>query len=188
MTDSPPTQTAGDVQRRNRSQLLLIFAIAFVSLGAAYVLFYVAKDSGVWNTTNNGAFVDPPVNIAELSLLQDGLPLAQSEKWRLLLNAGADCDAECEAALHQLRQLHVLLNKEADRVQRALVTDGSFGVTQYLGEYPGLVHFTAAIAELEEGIYIVDPLGNLVFFYPLSDAGRPVLDDLKRLLKLSQIG
>ena len=41
---------------------------------------------------------------------------------------------------------------------------------------------------LKPGIFIVDPIGNLVFWYPISDAGKPVLDDLRRLLKLSQIG
>ena len=41
---------------------------------------------------------------------------------------------------------------------------------------------------LPTGIYIVDPLGNLVFHYPLQDMGKPVLQDLKRLLKVSQIG
>ena len=44
------------------------------------------------------------------------------------------------------------------------------------------------IAGLEPGLYIVDPLGNLVLRYPLGAAGNSVLDDLKRLLKVSQIG
>jgi hypothetical protein len=57
-----------------------------------------------------------------------------------------------------------------------------------LSDYPALQHLTGALTELEEGIYLVDPIGNLVLFYPLTDAGQPVLDDLKKLLKLSQIG
>ena len=47
---------------------------------------------------------------------------------------------------------------------------------------------TGELSALTEGIYIVDPIGNLVLHYPLSDAGKPVLTDLKKLLKLSQIG
>ena len=35
---------------------------------------------------------------------------------------------------------------------------------------------------------VVDPLGNLVMHYPLEAAGKPVLEDLQRLLKVSQIG
>jgi hypothetical protein len=186
-TDKAPASTDA-VRRRNRSALLLIFAISFVSLGASYLLFYMARDSGVWGTTNNGVFVDPPRNISDLALTVDGMPWLESDKWWLFVNVGAVCDAECERALHQLRQLHVLLNKEANRVERALLTDGSFPVSDYLAAYPGLVHMVAPVGALEQGIFIVDPLGNLVFYYPLEDAGKPVLDDLKRLLKLSQIG
>jgi len=182
-------QAAADaVRRKNRSQLMLIFAITFISLGASYLLFYMVRDSGVWGTTNNGVFIDPPVNIHNLELTVDGLPLPERGKWWLFINAGASCDEACEHALQQLRALHILLNKEATRVDRALVTDGSFSITEYLTTYPGLVHVVAPEIGLEQGIFIVDPLGNLVFFYPMEDAGKPVLDDLKRLLKLSQIG
>lgn len=185
---------ADAIRRKNRSQLILIFAITFVSLGASYLLFYSARESGVWSTTNNGVFVDPPVVISEMNLTVDGLPLPDSDKWWLLVNAGSGCNPACENALHQLRQAHVLLNKDVNRVARALITDGSFSVDDYLVEYPGLVHMVAPVVLLQQsqqlplGIYIVDPIGNLVFFYPMEDAGKPVLDDLKQLLKLSQIG
>ena len=36
--------------------------------------------------------------------------------------------------------------------------------------------------------YSSDPNGNLVLRYRFEDAGKPVLEDLKRLLRLSQIG
>ena len=109
------------------------------------------------------------------------------ETWWLWVVAPGDCEGDCAAALHQLRQLHVLLNKDADRVQRALVT-GSAAVPEVVGEYPRLIHLRADLRPLTEGIYIVDPIGNLVLHYPYSDAGSPVLEDLKRLLKLSRIG
>jgi hypothetical protein len=54
--------------------------------------------------------------------------------------------------------------------------------------YPDLVFLIGQVEALAPGIYIVDPLGNLVFHYALDAAGKPVLQDLKRLLKVSQIG
>lgn len=184
--------TEASVQK-NRRMLLMIFGIAFASLGGSYLLFYVAQGSGVWGTTNNGAFVDPPLNIEDLGLVtESGVPISAGEEWRLLISAGGHCDAQCEHALLQTRQLHILLNKEASRVRRALVSDGSLAATVYLADYPKAEHLIArppaAESKLERGIYIVDPLGNLVFYYRLEDAGKPVLDDLKKLLKLSQIG
>jgi len=182
---------AAENQRKNRRSLLIIFGIAFASLGGSYLLFYLTQGSGVWGTTNNGQFIEPPVHIAELELITEaGAPLGDSRSWWLLTNVAGQCDADCEHALLQLRQLHVLLNKEASRVERALITDGSFAAGDYLQAYPNTLHLMQAGEGkvMPRGIYIVDPIGNLVFFYPLSDAGKPVLDDLKRLLKLSQIG
>ena len=37
-------------------------------------------------------------------------------------------------------------------------------------------------------IYLVDPLGNLLMSYPARAPDRALLDDLRKLLKLSHIG
>lgn len=176
-----------DTQKRRR-QLVGMFAIALATLGGSYALFYVAREGGVWGTTNNGSFVVPPQTVAELAL-QDafGRPLTEGQTWWLWIVAPDDCAAACEQAVHQLRQLHVLLHKDAERVRRGLLTRTGWA-PRVLDDYPQLMHLTGALDTLDEGIYIVDPIGNLVLYYPLTDAGKPVLEDLKRLLKLSQIG
>jgi cytochrome oxidase Cu insertion factor (SCO1/SenC/PrrC family) len=180
------TETAAP---KNRTQLILIVAIALASVGGSYLLFYLTQGSGVWGTTNEGEFVSPPVHLADLTLKTgEGAPLEAGESWWLLVNAGDRCEAACTEALHQLRQLHVLLNKEAPRVTRALVADPGFDTSSLLAEYPRMQALKRHGRTLERGIYIVDPIGNLVFRYPMADAGAPVLKDLKRLLKLSQIG
>ena len=89
--------------------------------------------------------------------------------------------------MHQLRQLHVLLNRDAPRVRRALVSGEHQDLQMYQDVYPGLAHLVVA-GPLRNGVFIVDPIGNLVLWYPFGDAGKPVLEDLRRLLKLSQIG
>jgi hypothetical protein len=42
--------------------------------------------------------------------------------------------------------------------------------------------------ELSGRVYLVDPFGNLVMSYAADAPARGLLEDLKRLLKLSQIG
>ena len=190
MTDQN-TENAGpnpEVTARNRRMLLAMFAIAFLTLGGSYLLFYSAQEGGVWSTTNHGEFVDPPLTVAELGLKgRDGQLLTEGGTWWLWVVSESDCLGECATAVHQLRRLHILLNRDTDRVQRGLLT--APGLTPaLLSEYPGAQHFTGDLSALREGIYIVDPIGNLVLYYPLSDAGKPVLTDLKKLLKLSQIG
>ena len=177
-----------DSTAKTRKQLVGMFAIALVTMGGAYALFYTARQGDIWGTTNNGTFVNPPLSVSALSVEgEDGQAMTEGGSWWLWVVAPEGCRGECAAALHQLRQLHVLLNKDADRVQRALVT-GSRAVPEVVGEYPRLIHLQADLRPLTEGIYIVDPIGNLVLQYSYSDAGPPVLEDLKRLLKLSRIG
>lgn len=175
--------------RRNRSQLLLIFLIAFATLGGSYLLFYLIRDVGVWGTTNHGEFVEPPVQVADLALRgDDGQPIGPDESWWLMVAVEGQCDPDCAAALHQLRQLHVLLNKDASRVRRVFVTPPGMDVSALLAPYPQMQHATSASPGLGNAIYIVDPIGNLVLRYRFESSGKPVLEDLKRLLKLSQIG
>ena len=177
-----------ETNRKARMQMVGIFAIAMVTLGGSYLLFYLYQDADVWGTVNKGSFVEPAMTVAELGLQDsEGTVLMEGGTWWLWVVAPQQCLDDCEHALFQMRQLHVLLNKDSPRVRRALVTE-SIDTTSYTQEYVRLQVFRGDLGELSEGIYIVDPIGNLVFYYPLEDAGKPVLDDLKRLLKLSQIG
>jgi cytochrome oxidase Cu insertion factor (SCO1/SenC/PrrC family) len=165
--------------------------MVLVPLFAAYVLYQSSRSSVPWATTNNGALMNPIVSVADLGLTANdsAVSLNASGSWWLVTVADATCDDDCQLALHQLRQLHVLLGRDASRVKRALV---ELGATQpdasLLQAYPELGAFVGPVHALTAGIYIVDPLGNVVLRYPYADAGKPVLEDLKQLLKVSHIG
>ena len=175
--------------RTARAQLVTIVVIALLSLGGAYLLFYLAREDGLWGTTNKGAFVDPPVNVSELAVRTDaGADFETGGRWWLWVVPQGPCASACQHALHQLRQLHVLLHRDASRVRRGLVTASGEADAAAVEPYPQLEVLSGNLGVLDRGIYVVDPLGNLVFHYPMEDAGEPVLDDLKRLLKVSQIG
>jgi cytochrome oxidase Cu insertion factor (SCO1/SenC/PrrC family) len=184
--------TDGDAaaRRKNRLQMLAIMAIALVSLGGSYLLFYAARGGDTWGTTNNGVFVTPALTVGDLGIRDsEGQPLQDGGTWWLWVVPEGSCDDACDTALHQLRQLHALLNKDAPRVRRALVQPSGVAVAEALAaRYPKLARLSGEVDELAPGVYIVDPIGNLVLHYPLADAGKPVLEDLKKLLKVSQIG
>ncbi|MFM7121191.1 MAG: hypothetical protein ACKOZX_13265 [Gammaproteobacteria bacterium] len=176
------------VKQRARRQLLLMFGIAGLSLGGASLLFYLSQ-SGVWGTTNNGTFVEPPQDATALQVVDgNGRPAADAHVWWLWVVRDTPCDAACDQALHQLRQLHVLLNRDGERVVRALVSPTGTPDSALAEKYPGLKFLAGNTAALTPGIYIVDPIGNLVLRYPVETPGKAVLQDLKRLLKVSQIG
>ncbi len=185
MTNEP----AADTDNRSRRQLGMILLIAGLSLAGAYLLFLAVRDGGGWGTTNRGTFVTPATTVSNLDIRDEsGASADTGGVWWLWVVTDSPCAAECQQALHQLRQLHILLNKDTRRVRRALVTAAAAQAPELLGGFPALELFTGSLSGLASGIYIVDPIGNLVLWYPFADAGEPVLDDLKRLLKVSQIG
>lgn len=182
-------QTRDKPRRSGRTQFLLIVAIAAVSLGGSYLLFDIARQGGLWGTTNHGAFVEPPRTVAGLDVRGAAGQPPEAGLWWLWAVPKGDCASACREALHQLRQLHALLNRDAARVRRAVVTAPGVEVDPAItAEYPRLDVLSGNLEPLGAGIYVVDPIGNLVFHYTWEQAGAPLLDDLKRLLKVSQIG
>jgi len=180
-----------NVVRRNRLTLIGLFALALVPLTGAYWLYQSTRSATPWSTTNRGELLVPIRSVADLSLhsADASVSLVDSGEWWLVTVSNGTCEDACEQAVFQLRQLHVLLGKDADRVKRAVVTLGDGAVDTALAErYPRVNWFSGNRGALRDGVYIVDPLGNLVLFYPYTDAGKPVLDDLKKLLQVSHIG
>ena len=85
--------------------------------------------------------------------------------------------------MKSLKATHILLNKEAERVRVAYSS-----ADQVAPGTSGVIRVRPTQRDMPVGIYIIDPLGNLVFFYPVDAPPEDVLKDLKRLLKVSQIG
>ncbi len=207
MTEPNPTNPADNAalspdanaaRARNRRYLLLIGLITVISLAGSYSLFFSARDGGVWGTTNQGEFVQPAVQATDLGWVASGGEAIDLESsWWVWLVDPQRCAAECEAVLTKMRAMHVLLHKDAKRLRRAYVQPaGATDNPQLAEDFPELRRWQSSavvvnpqtLAPLKPGIYIVDPLGNLVFYYPVEQMGKPVLTDLKRLLKVSQIG
>src|SRR5690606_18129885 len=114
-----------------------LLGIAIVPLTLATWAFNKAIEHGVSGTTNKGELISPVLDLAELGLRDaDGNPAYQSfeelttgvspddydpRPWQLLYLGSADCDATCEERLFFLRQTHILLAGDANRVQRVYV-------------------------------------------------------------------
>ena len=124
--------------RSNRLQLIVMLVIASASLGGSYLLFFQARDGNLWGTTNQGQWVEPAIKAADLTLVDaQGAAIVPEPLWGLWVVAAQGCDQLCGKAVHEMRQLHILLSKDADRVRRALIAPGA-GTASLAEPYPKL--------------------------------------------------
>ncbi len=191
-------------RRSGRRQLLLVASVFFVPLAAAVALYFSAS----WRPpvgVQHGELIDPPRPLPEMAFnLPDGGTAARDVlrgRWFLVHVVAGTCDQRCLEALADLRRLRLALDKDAPRVRRVLLHDGSCCDAGSPAAEPDLLVLGAAGSEGgalralfppatdgSTGIYIVDPHGNLMMSYPATGAARGLLKDLERLLRLSTIG
>lgn len=188
-------------EQLNRGGQLQISIIALVFFGPLILAtwMYMTGQLTPSGYTNHGALLEPVVNLAETQ--PESPLLAQTDApWRLVYMNEDLCDAACSEALHRLRQTRLMLGNDMDRVGRIFLHGESLPDKVLLDDqHRGLITISdKGLAELLEarrpktqapgGIYLVDPLDNLImYFSPEIDPGDMV-DDLKHLLELSRIG
>ena len=172
-----------------KAKLLLVglaCAAPFVLGTAAYFLD--------WGSGGAGAAYGELIAPRPLS----GPPLdALRGKWVLVSFDAAACDAYCEKKLYFMRQIRTAQHKDMGRVERLWVlTDAGKPRPELLAaiegtriasarDMPAAKDFPGNAAD---HVYIVDPLGNLMMRFPRDPDPSKMLKDLKRLLRLSQIG
>ena len=101
--------------------------------------------------------------------------------------------------MYLARQLQVGLGRDASRATHGLAVaqpvDAQYAA-KLQSEYPQLQRYTLDLPTYTQGaegngaaqLWIIDPHGNLVLSYDPQVNGKDVLDDLRHLLKLSNIG
>lgn len=179
-------------QHANRLSLIAILVVSVVPLILA-ILMYFMQWGVPTNRTNNGLLISPPGQWQDLNaqLMSEANYDDSGANWTLLVQLDGACDESCNTNLHTLRQVHLALGKEAHRVKRSLIVATSDGMETITSEYPNmqLVKITNAdILSQGAGIYVVDPLGNIMMFYAFEQIGKPMLKDMKKLLRTSNIG
>ena len=182
-----------------RRQLLLVL---LVFLGPLVVAAWLYFGSGGWKptgTSNHGTLLEPIVNLSDV-LPGSALVELGNTSWLLVYSAGGPCDDACQNALVRLRQSRLMLGNEMSRVQRVFLHGPVAPDRVFVEEqHPGLITIRdRGLAELLErkrpaqiasgGIYLIDPLTNLVMYFSPELDPREMVEDLKHLLELSRIG
>jgi len=161
----------------------------FVSPLVLATYFYFQDTFQGHITTNHGQLIQPPITLEQL-----GLKKYQGH-WLLLVYNPEQCGELCLNNLYKMRQVRVALGKDRNRVERVLIDyrpNQSLQAklaNQYRGTALASGDPDAINRNLRAGyLYIVDPLGNLMMGYGPNAQAEGLFEDLKKLLKVSQIG
>lgn len=182
--------------------LVLIFASPFIGGWMALYVFELKPES-----VNYGTLVQP-VKKLQWPVLQSvagkRFENGFGRKWTFLLFASESCTDQCQSNLFYMRQIRILLGRNTPRLQNVLVTTNptNLELSPFLVDYPELIviensgellssQFQASGVEAigsTPRLYLVDPENNYMMHYPAQFDHYRVLEDIKKLMKLSQIG
>ncbi|SEG86866.1 hypothetical protein [Marinobacterium lutimaris] len=147
----------------SRLTLWAIWATALIPMGTAF-LAYTQEFSLTGGGTNQGELQNPVLTLNQWG----GSSELYTGHWTLLVKPESECRQNCQSQVAQLKAIHDALGRDSTRLR---------------------VHVAEAeTLDMEQGVWLIDPNGNLVLKYGPELIGKPLLKDLKRLLKASQLG
>jgi hypothetical protein len=195
--------TEPGLRARNLRTLALLAALFVVPLALAFFTYYGTS----WRPlarVNHGQLITPA-----RALPQSALPQVQPasaaalfrDHWSLVYIGDGSCPDACRQGLYVMRQTRLSLNNDMTRVARVFLATADCCAREFLAhEHAGLVVLDASgtgaqdllaqfpAAERAHMLFVVDPLGNLMMSYDARENPRGLLEDLKKLLRLSHIG
>jgi hypothetical protein len=185
--------------KSGRRQLLIIAAAFLVPLLLASGMYYSGIGVPSGTGTQHGLLLEPILHLPDSLQAEDQLDLS-GQHWLMVYADAGICGQPCKDALYKLRQMRLMLGNDMNRVERLFLHAEAAPDTVFLEQqHRGLKHSNKPdLIELLNsrkppgatagGIYLIDPLGNLVMYFPQELLPREMLDDVKHLLELSRIG
>ena len=188
----------------------LIVAMPLIAVAAAYFFFpsnqQQRDDLLSWlGTTNHGELVEPGQSIADVSFATaDGRQwqIGKNHKWKLVVADSGECGDACQAALYLSRQIHKLIPKRINHLERLYISQQSPSQAQQqrlTEEYPGVIALLDSNDQFQQLLdltnvrldnsanrdgfyYLIAPGGEMVLFYTPDHEYKQVIKDLKVLL------
>ena len=204
MSDTSTTDPG--LRARNLRTLALLAALFVVPLALAFFTYYGTS----WRPptrVNHGELIIPARALPSSALTQllPAPPALPSplfrDQWSLVYIGAGGCLDACRQALTVMRQTRLALNNDMTRVARVFLATSDCCAREFLAhEHAGLVVIDATgpaaqtllaqfpAAARADTVFVVDPLGNLMMSYDARQNPRGLLEDLKKLLRLSHIG
>ena len=203
--------TGTQLRARNLRTLAMLAALFLLPLAIAFCTYY-GTDWRPGGHVNHGQLISPARPLPAVTLprvnLVPGAAAAPPDtatpfrgRWSLVYIGAGDCDAACRQTLYVMRQTRLGLNNDMSRVERVfLVSRACCNLGSLAREQAGLVVLDASAPQAvsllalfppqghDHTLFVVDPLGNLMMSYDARSNPHGLLEDLKKLLRLSHIG
>lgn len=181
----------------------MLMAVFVVPLLIAVAMYSLRNQLPTMNTVAHGELIHPAEPIKSLEIVSNNNAVITLDeikgKWTYLVYAPSGCSLECEASLFKLRQSKQATGREVNRIQALLLVGEKAVDTAIMDRNQNITIGKLKTLELEskpgvnkilstETIYLLDPNGNLMMKYDNSATSKGLLKDIKKLLKISNIG
>lgn len=199
-----PVTGPASARARNLRTVAALAALFLVPLALAFYVYY----GTAWRPTgrvNHGSLISPPRPLPQPALprVPPGAPAAVTVRgaWTLIYVGDGACDPDCQRALLVMRQTRLALNNDMTRVARVWLAtaeccpaasrappEAGLVVLDASGPAAGALLQAFPAAGRAHSLFVVDPLGNLMMSYDARNDPHGLLEDLRKLLRLSHIG
>lgn len=193
----PMTEQQARQQLQNR---LMLIAVLLIFLAPLLIAWYVAHDPARGGG-EHGFLIQPPRALEQRELLDPltGQKAPLYGKWTMFAIITGQCQLDCEEVLYRMRQIRLAMGRRALRVQRAVYfsdaaeearakniftsLEGQLLLPGNMMDSEHRKSFSLEGKDANNGIYLIDPRGFLMMFYPRDTDPRGMIKDLERLLK-----
>lgn len=199
------------IQQRSRVKLVILFSIFLLPIIVAYVL-YKNPQWQPGSSKNNGILFNPVVIFSSFDLqTMDGKKFSAEQlrgKWSLIYIGKQTCDEICKQTLLKAMNGLIAQGREASRINYYYIVNADKFDADHSAmaeSYPRLVFLKGDKKQRDmllpkfsvgkehkvgddDRLYLLDPAGVLLMHYPSGFKDLGLMEDLKHLLKWSQIG
>lgn len=199
----PLSNEAIDLIQQKKGRIIFLLMALFFVIPIVVVIMMYKLD---WRPAGqvHGQLIQPPKTIVmNGDLLTDKQVTANQfwqSKWNMVY-VTQDCESQCLSRIHDMRQVYVSMYKDMIRVQRVLITS-QHDVASIRAQYPDMLIVNSPEQNVKElinqfevnnqtvvdGLYFVDPLGNIMMKYSANKEAKWIRKDLVKLLKSSWAG
>ena len=181
----------------------MLIAVFVIPLLIAIAMYSLRDHLPSMSSVSHGALIHPAEPIKALTIVtKQNKTMSLEEikgKWTYIVYAPNGCDLECEASLFKLRQTKTATGRETNRIQSVLLLQNGVLNSAVALRNPKTIVGRLKKLEVEAqpgvnkalipgSIYLLDPHANMMMQYDGHATSKGMLKDIKKLLKISNIG